>query len=653
MTTITWARKPGASTAARERLLTVARELEQMVRHESPGDIRQLLLQAQQAAVEVFLDPAVPAMLDVPDDFGGFADVLGTGDRIASAVRLLASKNTPPADGPSVATWPSEISGGERLLHYRLLRSLGGGGMGDVLLAWDERLDRYVALKRLTEEQDTERGYRRLEREARAGARLRHAHVVTIYALEYVGDEPVLAQEYIPGEDLDVRIGRLSPEEAIRIAAEIATGIAAAHAAGILHRDLKPRNVRLRSDGTAAILDFGLGKAFLATPDDRTQLELTEEGVVVGTPAYMSPEQLTAGTLTGATDVFSFGVLFYELLTGRLPFVGETRPMLFAAILHSDPPPLGPIAGVGRHIEELVLACLQKDSRARPTSAQVVERLRGPAVIPPGLPAFPGASGKVWLVNQIAPQQAAISEHPDRHTAWVQLQRERARTGLDPHAITFEFDLIFDGAKPDVPIGQMKHFLQSVQLPDPDSRIGHVSEDERQKLHRGTSEVYATLSYGGTHAYWVASRDGRFFYLTTVPQLEHGTIPIEHLLGQTIECLMYASRYATMIARQHDAKLLLEIDLRNAGSHMIVGGDWSHRYTASLDALHKIAEETVRTAVAVSLPFLRDELPSAVKFVFDDLMTYFDFLTVPIDYYHYMFARAFPRLKNERQPSAT
>jgi serine/threonine protein kinase len=618
-----------------DRLAALAREIDTAVREHSAGDIRQLLREAQRIAAEVFLDPAVPAMLHSPSEFGAFDELVATADRLTTVIRQLAQHHE--GDAPlTVTSWPTAIYGGERLLHYRLVRPLGGGGMGNVYLAWDERLDRYVALKRLRDDQDPVRGYRRLEREARTGARLRHENVVLIYTLEYLQDEPVLVQEYVEGEDLTRRIGTVGSTEALRIATDIATGLTAAHAVGILHRDLKPGNIRIRPDGTALILDFGLGKAFLSGPDDQTQMALTDEGVAMGTPAYMSPEQLKATSLTPATDVFSFGVVLYELATGHLPFRGETWQALCAAILHSEPAPLE-VAGFPQHIANLTLACLAKAPEARPPMTAVLDDLRGvstSAALPTSLP------GSVRLREFVDGTNARITA-TELDVQWGQAQRERARVGLDPHVVTFEFELQFDGrTKPDVAIGQMKQLLRTVALPDPESYIGRVSEDDRYKLHRGTNEVYATFALSTRHAYWAATRDGRFFYLTNIPLLERGTIPIEFLLGQTIESLAYASRYATaMNGNVRDQRLLVQVEIRNATSHLLIGTDWSHRFAASLDALQKRADGNVRSTLSVALPFLQAEVPSCVKLVFDDLMVYFDFLTVPADYYQHVFRR--------------
>jgi serine/threonine protein kinase len=624
MVSLTWAVKPGAGDD--DRLATIARELGDAVRQQDTGDIRQLLREAQQVAAELFLDPDVPAMLPSPSDLGTADALVSAADRLTTVIRQL-QQQAKGGEGPVVTAWPATIRGGERLLHYRLVRALGGGGMGDVSLAWDERLDRYVALKRLRDDQDVSRGYRRLEREARTGARLRHEHVVMIHSLEYVGEEPVLVQEYIAGTDLSAHLRTLEMAEVIRIAAEVAAGLAAAHDAGILHRDLKPGNVRLRPDGTALILDFGLGKAFLASPEDQTQVVLTEEGTVMGTPAYMSPEQIRAESLTTATDVFSFGVLLYELLAGRLPFMGKTRAELSAAILYEEPAPMDHSA-VPSHIVELVFACLAKDPEARPAITAVLHDLRGaplPSPVPPR---------HVRFLDRIERAQARIVAGPERDHPWLAAQRKRAQAGVDTHAVTFEFDLSFEENVPNTPIGQMKPLLRSVQVPDPDVYIGQVSEDERYKLQRGEDGVYARFAMSRQHAYWAAAQDGSFCYVTTVPLLDRINIPIEFLLGQTITCLQYAARYATLFnAEGRDAKLLLHTRLENTATRKLAAADWSHRFGASLDALNKRADSMVHSRLLVSLRFLRDELPSCVKLLFDDMMVYFDFLTIPPDYY--------------------
>ena len=197
---------------------------------------------------------------------------------------------------------------------YRLERPLGHGGMASVHLARDTELDRPVAVKLLAENlSGDESVHRRFVREARLAARLSHPNVVSVFDAGEDGGRPYIVMEYVDGENLAellARRGRIPPDEARGLALQAAQGLAHAHAAGLVHRDVKPQNLILRRDGTLKVADFGIARAAEATA-------LTQAGTVLGTAAYLSPEQALGEEVTPATDVYSLGVVLYELLTGR------------------------------------------------------------------------------------------------------------------------------------------------------------------------------------------------------------------------------------------------------------------------------------------------------------------------------------------------
>ena len=215
---------------------------------------------------------------------------------------------------------------------YEVLRPLGAGGMGEVYLARDERLERHVAIKVLPEEFTTDSvSVRRFEREAKTASALNHPNIVTIYEIGESNGFHYIATEYIEGETLRQRIAeqRLSVTEALDIAIQIASALSAAHHAGIIHRDVKPENVMVRPDGYAKVLDFGLVKLAekeFADVQSRTRTleNTTEPGHVVGTVRYMSPEQARGKPLDGRTDIFSLGIIIYEMVAGCAPFDGES-----------------------------------------------------------------------------------------------------------------------------------------------------------------------------------------------------------------------------------------------------------------------------------------------------------------------------------------
>ena len=237
------------------------------------------------------------------------------------------------------------VSAGTRLGPYEVISSVGAGGMGEVYRARDTRLERHVAIKVLPEEFARDPDLLvRFEREAKLLASLNHPHIAQIYGLEDNGSTRALVMELIEGPTLADRIARgsVSPEEALAIARQIASALEAAHEQGIIHRDLKPANIKLRPDGTVKVLDFGLAKLADASPGSShasalTSPGMTRAGVVLGTPAYMSPEQARGQAVDARADLGAFGCVYYEMLAGRRPFDGDTASDAIASMLTRDP----------------------------------------------------------------------------------------------------------------------------------------------------------------------------------------------------------------------------------------------------------------------------------------------------------------------------
>ncbi len=262
--------------------------------------------------------------------------------------------------------------------HYRVLETLGGGGMGVVYRAEDLHLGRPVALKFLPDHiARDEVARQRLLREARAAASLNHPHICTIYEIEVSGAQPFIAMELLEGQTLQQRIGGrpLPGGLAIDFGTQIADALAAAHAKGIIHRDLKPANLFVTAAGHVKILDFGLAKLIPAAAqgpasgDDLTVAaprDLTEPGVAVGTVSYMSPEQALGEAVDERTDVYSLGVVLYEMATGAPPFSGPTAAAVFDSILHRAPIPPGRLnPEVPPGLESAITRALEKDPRLR------------------------------------------------------------------------------------------------------------------------------------------------------------------------------------------------------------------------------------------------------------------------------------------------
>jgi hypothetical protein len=360
----------------------------------------------QPVATRVVGSPAGPAGGEAPPD---------TGDSGPPAFDFLA----PPEA-------PGEIG---RLGGYAVRRLLGSGGMGLVFLAEDVRLQRPVALKVLRPRWAAkDEFHQRFLTEARAAAALKNDHVVTIYQAGEDRGVPFLAMELLRGEPLDrwlKRGGRASVAQAVRLGKEVALGLAAAHDKGLIHRDVKPANIWLEAPkGRVKLLDFGLARPV------RDERQLTQPGMTIGTPAYMSPEQARGEKLGPRTDLFSLGCVLYELLAGRVPFDGPTAVAQLSALLTQEPRPLeesnpqipGELGGLVRRL-------LAKSADGRPASArEVVEALQGLERGPAGKPAPPpGAGSSVPVAAKDGADDTAVENGSRRRTTKVGTTNPRAR----------------------------------------------------------------------------------------------------------------------------------------------------------------------------------------------------------------------------------
>jgi serine/threonine protein kinase len=324
------------------------REIESMIAaHQNAGRFGDTPLFALQTEVE--------SLLDAQQRAGNFAE-------------------RPPVDriGASAAFTPA-VNRGAPFGTYQIAECLGAGGMGEVYRARDTRLGRDVAIKVLPAAfvMDQER-LSRFEREARLLAALNHPHIGAIYGLENVNGVRALVLELVDGETLANRIARgaLSLADALPIARQIAEALEAAHEKGIVHRDLKPANIKITSTGVVKVLDFGLAKAGDGAAPDRSRsptvtIGATKEGVLLGTAAYMSPEQARGQVVDKRTDIWAFGCVLYEMLTGRQAFPGETTSDHIAAILERDPDWKQLTTSTPPSVHRLLRRCLQKDMKHR------------------------------------------------------------------------------------------------------------------------------------------------------------------------------------------------------------------------------------------------------------------------------------------------
>ena len=266
------------------------------------------------------------------------------------------------------------LAPGTKLGQYEVVESVGVGGMGEVYRARDTKLGRDVAIKVLPEEfsRDKER-LERFEREARLLAQLNHANIATLHGLEEHNGQQCLIMELVAGETLAERISRgpIPLDEAVPLFIQIADGLEAAHEKGIVHRDLKPPNIKITPDGKPKILDFGLAKAradvagAVQSESPTVSAAGTRTGIILGTPAYMSPEQARGKPLDKRTDIWAFGCVLFEALTGRAPFLGETLSDTLASILERDPDWSALPPTTSAKLEKLLRRCLQKPTTRR------------------------------------------------------------------------------------------------------------------------------------------------------------------------------------------------------------------------------------------------------------------------------------------------
>ena len=320
---------------------------------------------------------------------------------------------------------------GQRIGPYEILGRLGSGGMGLVFSAWDARLQRDVAIKLLREEYATPEMRSRFLQEARAASGLNHPNICTIFDIGEQEGDPYLVMELLKGETLRSRInqGGITPKEILRVAHDIADALTVAHARGVIHRDIKPANIILVNKpgglfGTK-VLDFGLAKIDTGYGGD-SLMDLTNTGTTVGTVSYMSPEQARGESLDFRSDLFSLGVMLYEMATGRLPFQGATSALVFVQLL-SHPPdairPQNPL--ITEDLEFLILKLLDKDRNRRFQSA--AELMEAVDLIP-----FAGSSPSRVQYTQAAPLSTPPAAPVDRRESTNPVPVERRNSRVFP-----------------------------------------------------------------------------------------------------------------------------------------------------------------------------------------------------------------------------
>jgi serine/threonine-protein kinase len=322
-----------------------------------------------------------------PDERARFLkDVCGDDNLLRREVESLLSSYSDAENFMEQPAVAQEVSGmsesgdkkpgtGKCFGHYEIIKQIGAGGMGEVYLAQDKKLDRRVAVKILNERfSRDESNLRRFTQEAKAASALNHPNILVIHEIGEAGDAHFIVSELVEGNTLREIFNQspLKSAEVLDVSIQIAGALAAAHAARIIHRDIKPENIIVRPDGYVKILDFGLAKlveqqkSFIGVDDKTAEMNHTAKGVILGTANYMSPEQARGEPVDERTDIFSFGVLLYEMISGRTPFVGNTVSETFANLMNSEPQPLARYAaGVSDELQRIVSKMLRKNKDKR------------------------------------------------------------------------------------------------------------------------------------------------------------------------------------------------------------------------------------------------------------------------------------------------
>ena len=301
------------------------------------------------------------------------------------------------------------FGGGRQLGPYRIESLLGAGGMGEVYRATDTRLERAVAVKILRGQGALDSASReRFQREARAASALNHPHICTVYDVGEADGQPYLVMEYLQGQTLRelIRQGLLPLDQIVDLAIQIADALDAAHTHGIVHRDIKPANIFITTRGQAKVMDFGIAKRMRQEGAETvltTEAMLTEPGAAVGTVAYMSPEQARGELLDARMDLFSFGVMLYEMITGALPFQGSTAAVLFTAMLTREPEPVRRRRpDVPEGLERIVASALTKDRAARVQTAAELKSALEALSVPRAKPHISGRRLSRLLIPLVA-----------------------------------------------------------------------------------------------------------------------------------------------------------------------------------------------------------------------------------------------------------
>jgi serine/threonine protein kinase/Tol biopolymer transport system component len=436
---------------------------------------------------------------------------------------------------------------GATISHYQIVEKLGEGGMGVVYKARDLRLDRFVCIKILRPEQlKDESRKQRFIQEAKSASSLNHPNIVTIHEIDQAGGTDFMVMEFVAGKTLQQLIpgGGLPVADVLKYAIPIARALAAASAAGIIHRDIKPGNLMVGANGIVKVLDFGLAKltAQEVSADDATQAIQghTEEGTIVGTAAYMSPEQAQAKPVDARSDIFSFGAVLYEMLGGRRAFQGANAVSTLAAILEKEPAPLAERdSRIPRELERVVMRCLRKDPERRfQTMADLrvaLEEIKDESESGKLTPAQPAHAprGRHWLVYGWSAALVLLAGIG----GWLWWHSQPAKTAMHPLTrLTYTGAAVFPAISRD---GKLLAYQAAIGEPKPDIWVQQIGGGRAiQVTHEKEGAVMPAFSPDGTQIAYQRLNGGIY----EVPALggdarlidSDGLAPVYAAVGSTI-----------------------------------------------------------------------------------------------------------------------
>jgi hypothetical protein len=495
---------------------TLRRQVEALLEaHDRAGNfLQEPVLGHVGAAVDVLDHPALAQLAaggyqarDTPQSAATSSRAGLAREKATETQARAAGSERPPLEFLAPPQEPDELG---RLGHYRLLRLLGQGGMGMVFLADDTRLQRPVALKVMRPELAANpEGRQRFLREARAAAHVRSDHVVTIYHVDQEGDLPYLVMEVLRGQSLAEALeqeSRLPLGLCLKVARETAEGLAAAHASGLIHRDVKPGNVWLEEPTSwVKLLDFGLARG-------RTGPLITQHHFILGTPAYMAPEQAAGRPLDARCDLFSLGAVLYHMLTGRRPFAGEDMMAVLSSLANVTPPPAASLVpGLPAGVTDLLDRLLAKDPAGRPASAAEVAR------------------ALLALEQEVAGLPPSVDKKPDRAGAAAAPARRRRRlvlagglglAGLAMGQLAAALTGVFHGRPDDgpAPAGPVPPARPKPLAVQPFTLNGHGSQVQALAFSADGRTLVSAEYWGGMVKFWDMDRRETTFEMSAVPR---------------------------------------------------------------------------------------------------------------------------------------